>query len=105
MLVHESSERYDQSTILIAQRGDMDEITIKVKQKLQSNVLSKVSELAMQGKWHYQGFDIPILLRMLGLKYLDESLLNRQLDDINYMVKVKTTPWSHGSKMKEKMLI
>ena len=63
----------------------------------------------MQGKWHYQGFDIPILYRLMPeggiLKYLDESLLNRQLDDINYMVKVKTTPWSHGSKMKEKMLI
>lgn len=50
----------------IKQRGNIDDITIAVKEKIQSGVLNNVQALAKEGSWNYSGWNVPILRSIMS---------------------------------------
>jgi tetratricopeptide (TPR) repeat protein len=71
---------YHNGKLTIKQRGDIDEATIAVKQKIQTTILNEIHKLAVQGNWSnssFYGID-------WGIKgYLDEEYLKGKLGDLS----------------------
>ncbi|WP_041804655.1 tetratricopeptide repeat protein [Rickettsia bellii] len=72
----------------ILQRGDFEEITLEVKQKIQKKVLNKIYTNAAKGKWSTGKF------RFLGIwgaaSYLCDKYLAKQLRDLSSAKNIET---------------
>ncbi|WP_342169818.1 tetratricopeptide repeat protein [Rickettsia endosymbiont of Seladonia tumulorum] len=80
--------RNNETREFILQRGDFEEITLEVKQKIQKKVLNKIYTNAAKGKWSTGKF------RFLGIwgaaSYLCDKYLAKQLRDLSSAKNIET---------------
>ncbi|HJD65912.1 MAG TPA: hypothetical protein LFV91_02350 [Rickettsia endosymbiont of Bembidion nr. Transversale] len=74
----------------ILQRGDFEEITLEVKQKIQKKVLNKIYTNAAKGKWSTGKFFIRFLGNWGVKGYLCDKYLAKQLRDLSSAKNIET---------------
>ncbi|MCC8377942.1 MAG: tetratricopeptide repeat protein [Rickettsia endosymbiont of Graphium doson] len=74
----------------ILQRGDFEEVTLEVKQKIQKKVLNKIYTNAAKGKWSTGKFFIRFLGNWGVKGYLCDKYLAKQLRDLSSTKNIET---------------